>query len=324
MGLGTNRPPEREEMATLTPQQIAALQAYYGGGGSGAVNPGAYRDANGNIFQNNAPTPTGSDNVGSAPQSSGYLGYTDGDNHVGGSYQRFGSDGSDQGTGQFQEVNSTKDFLTAALAAVAMGYGLPALQGGGGAGAGAGAGSLSDLDLMYAGGMDGGATLGGGASIGGGSALGGGGVGMELGGNVLNGELGAGAAGGGAVETMPYQTLMEYSPTAGLETLSTSSLLGIPSWLGPAATLLGAAAGSQPRAQSQTTQSQIDPRLANYIFGDGTGGSNLGLLGQVQAQLGRSQSPERLAQNDSIRQSAIGLLGQPMAQNGFSRFFPGR
>lgn len=97
-------------------------------------------------------------------------------------------------------------------------------------------------------------------------------------------------------------------------------LSGASKWLGPAATLLGAAAGGQGQKTSTTSERKTDPRVDPYLFG---ANGQPGLLGMTYDQLSRDQSPERLAQRDQMRGVGMGLLSQPIAGNGFNRFFKG-
>lgn len=101
---------------------------------------------------------------------------------------------------------------------------------------------------------------------------------------------------------------------------ASSSLFGqgVTSLLGPAATLIGALTGSQGSENNQTQERRMDPRFDPYYFGDN------GLLPMTMQQLQRSMSPEVLAGFDQMRNTGQSLFSQPVAGNGFSRFFPGR
>lgn len=218
-------------------------------------------------------------------------------------------------------------------------------------GVGSGAATGADMSAFYGGGE----TLGGGATLGGGgtAALGGAATetmpymqlleapasaGLEP--YVIGGAGAAGGAAGGAVGAgsgAPAYT------TAAADSQLASSQLGLPAvgggsapaiavnggssllsgitgsgLLGPAASLIGGALGSQPQTSERTTQNQIDPQLLPYLYGAA------GLMPQVQQQLQRSTSPERQAGWDQMRNAGLGLLGQPIAGNGVSRFAPTR
>jgi hypothetical protein len=191
--------------------------------------------------------------------------------------------------------------------------------------------------------MAGGAAF---SGLGGGAAAGGGGSGGGL--NFATGFTDAGTAGGaldagyagvagaGGVPTSVMGSSGSMSAPAGLGAAGSGtgvygagaasgggllSGLGGGSLLGPAATLIGGLAGSQGQQSENSSTRKTDPRVDPYLFG---ANGQQGLLGMTYDQLARSQSPERLAQNNQIRSTGMGLLQQPIAGNGFSRFFPGR
>lgn len=281
---------------TLTPEEMAMLRRYYASGA-----PSVYRDANGNYLQNNAATPQGQDNVGFAPESNGMLGYSGADNHVGGTFQKYGTDGSDQGQGQFQEVNNMKDFMKWLAISGALAGGISAAGFGGSGGAAAGGMGYGDATAM---GYDP-------------AAFGGG---LETMPSMTTGleplaastaTASATGAGTGALETMG-------SMTSGLSPLTASSAIasgagGWGSFLGPAAALLGGALGSQPQTKETTSQQQIDPRMVPYLYGD------QGLLSGIQQQLQRSTSPQTRAQWDALAAAGQGMFSQPVAGNGYAR-----
>jgi hypothetical protein len=96
---------------------------------------------------------------------------------------------------------------------------------------------------------------------------------------------------------------------------------GIGSYLGPAATVLGALAGSQGTKTNQTSTRQTDPRVDPYLFG---AAGNPGLLGYTQQQLAQDQSPQSQANLQQMKDVAMGLLRQPAAGNGFNLLTKGR
>lgn len=225
-------------------------------------------------------------------------------------------------TGQFASPDP-KDgdwfdkLVISAIGAMAGGAAYGAM-GGAGAGAGSGGGSgafLGEapwtatgggaLDFGAAGGAAGAA---GGGALGAGGAAGGGGslVGSSGG---MQGLAGSNAAFNSAV-----------GGGSGLGSLF-GSAGGIGSLLGPATTLLGGALGGEGRHVEESAQQKKDPRVDPYLFGQN---GQPGLLGMAYDQLARSQSPEQLAQRDQIRSTGMNLLQQPVAGNGFGRFFPGR
>lgn len=90
-------------------------------------------------------------------------------------------------------------------------------------------------------------------------------------------------------------------------------------WLGPAASLLGGVLGSQQREQSQTSRNEIDPRMVPFLYGEN------GAMPLAQQQMLRQMNDPRIAQMYSqMRDRGGWLMQQPVAGNGFSRFFPGR
>jgi hypothetical protein len=199
------------------------------------------------------------------------------------------------GTGDLQDVYDTngnfiarkaipKDNSWQALAPIAMAAGAAAMGlGAGGAGAGMGAG-----DVGMAGWVDGMPAF---------------------------TEAGAGLTGAGTLGATTAAT----GATKGL--LSSILPAGASSWLGPAATLLGAAAGAQGQEKSQTETRKTDPRVDPYLFG--ANGQN-GLLQYAYNQLAQDMSPERQAELAKMRAGGMGLMAQPVAGNGFNLLTRGR
>lgn len=207
----------------------------------------------------------------------GYAGATPDQYKANGSYQYYDPSGNYGGQRQFENGGSNADLLKSTISDNADGaalfaalYGAGSLVnggflgfGGGGAGGAAGVTGLpsgAEADLMYAGGADGGATLGGGASIGGAGAAGGavggaGGVGGAGVGGGAGGAMGGGSTTGGA---------------------SFFSGLANPRLLGAGLSALGVIAaghgnGSAPQYPDpyQTAQAQLNANIqaANYSAG---------------------------------------------------------
>lgn len=84
--------------------------------------------------------------------------------------------------------------------------------------------------------------------------------------------------------------------------------------LGIGATVLGGALGSQG-TPDQTQEKKMDPRMDQFVYGD--------LMPKVQGLL-TSQMPLAQQAGDQMRMVGSGLLGQPIAPNGFERFTRGR
>ncbi len=113
---------------------------------------------------------------------------------------------------------------------------------------------------------------------------------------------------------------MSTAALPGLEsyvTGTTGSLLsgGAKSLLGPAATLLGGAAGAAGGDDERSTTKDVPEWLKPYVT------KNLEYAGGL---LDKQMQPGAMAGYDQMRNVGQGLLNQPMAGNGFSKFFPGR
>lgn len=298
-------------MANLTPEQLARLQQMMQQGGQAEY----YDAASGRSFM---PTFGAGRYEGEnyiPGEVTGFRGsewspemYSDNFEMNGTQYDKFNAQGENTGQGTWQGLkkNSAMDTLLpiAMLAApfamsmfpslgAAASFGtnpVTGAAGGGMGGAGLGTGSGA-----FVGEAPWTATGGGALDFGAGSAAGaGGGSGAFLGEGVASGIPSWDAA----------------AKVAG----------GASKWLGPAATLLGAAAGGQGQKSSQTSERKTDPRVDPYLFGNN---GQPGLLGMTYDQLTRDQSPERLAQRDQMRGVGMGLLSAPIAGNGFNKFFRG-
>lgn len=295
---------------TLSAQELERLRQMQALGGNSGWTPQFGQTFGGMDYTPTFDTSGAQGQNASAPSLTGYIRAQEGRNNPGDPYQAFNQSGEFERDGQFKDVKGfEKEFL---LAALAMGFGLPALMGqGAGVGSAAGfigEGALSGVpawdaaltsalpaDLAAAGGMSGAAfgdagTMYAGADAGAATSLGGGGSMSSVApvaGGAAGGLGGAGGAGG--------------------------LLRGAGSLLGPAATVLGAVAGAQG-TPGQTQSRTMDPRLDPYVFGTG------GLLDLTRGQLQKSMSPQAQAGWDQISNTGLGLLNFTPAGNGFSRF----
>lgn len=110
-----------------------------------------------------------------------------------------------------------------------------------------------------------------------------------------------------ATTTPPKSTLDQIK--SGVQTANnTKNVIG-------AMTGSGQPAGGNMAATNSTTTQQIDPRIAQILFGDGTGtGTNAGLLAQYQGMLGQPQGAGTAAlgtaSQDWLKSNAGGVLGQ--------------
>jgi hypothetical protein len=304
----------------LTPEQLAAIKAGLapqysatGGGeaGSSTYIPSQYTLDGQNYVSNG---------------QGGYWGFADnpsldyGDKiagYNGTPYTSYDANGQDSGAGKLSGIQNDSfmkawgPFIaTAALMAPAVAPGLGAAM------------SFGTNPVLGAGAVDAGGALAGGAG-----SMAGDLVDPSLGGA---GGAAGGAGGSGAIGTLggvPQVTIPAASTfpefSTGSSLLSSILPAGASKWLGPAAALLGAVAGSQPVKQEQNNTTAKDPRVAPYLFGDASGG-NPGLLGYTAQQLARDQSPQNLAQIQQMKNVGAGLLSAPAAGNGFAQFTKGR
>lgn len=88
-------------------------------------------------------------------------------------------------------------------------------------------------------------------------------------------------------------------------------------WLGPAATLLGAAAGAKGQKTEQTSERKTDPRVDPYLFG---ANGQPGLLQMTYDKLAGQMAPGGLQGYDDMQRVGRGLLNTPVAGNGFGLF----
>jgi hypothetical protein len=107
----------------------------------------------------------------------------------------------------------------------------------------------------------------------------------------------------------------EMSTFGGAGPISSLFPASVAKYLGPAAALLGAVAGSQPVKQS-TTQTRDIPDWLKPSVG--------GLLGYTNQKLAQDMAPGALAGYDQMKQVGQGLMSAPIAGNGFAQFTKGR
>jgi hypothetical protein len=93
---------------------------------------------------------------------------------------------------------------------------------------------------------------------------------------------------------------------------------GAGSLLGPAASILGAVAGSKPQTTTQTQTHDIPAQLKPYVYGQG------GLLDSAAKLFQQQTAPGAMPGYAQMQNVGMGLLSQPMAGNGFNRFYGGR
>jgi hypothetical protein len=197
-------------------------------------------------------------------------------------------------------------------------------------GAGFGAGLLSGAGMAGAGGS--GAFVGEGASSGipawdtaglGGTANAGGGIGLTSAGTSGFSPAASDAAFSSATSgASPGNYLLGSSagmeaPAAGVSAFTKAMAdAGVPSWLKIGGSLLGAALGSQGVQKTASQVSNMDPRLAPYVYD--------GLLPAAKGLLQQQMQPEAQAGWKQIQNAGLGLLSSPIAPNGFAKFFPGK
>lgn len=250
---------------------------------------GGYVDASGVRYQPLYDQGQGQDGVDGPVW--GYASYDPNKIGIGDPFQQYNADGTFDQNRAFKGDDATKMFLMFLAAAGGMAAFAPGgFLAGSAAAPGAGAGFMGDATAAGYAGLDAAsaATMGGGATLP--SAL---------------GSLGTTAATTAATSPSWLTNLM--GPGASL--------------LGPAATLLGAAAGAKGNDQSSDVTKRTDPRFDPYIFGDQ---NTVGAMPAASGLLARSLSDKTMQGWDNMQNVAQGLLSQPVAGNGFNRFFPGR
>lgn len=303
--------------ASIDPAVLAELQQQQWGLGNNSYAVG------GQIYSpvyDNGVQKSGEDASGYTPTLTGYSsmaqGATPGGNYT--TYDLKGNGGYSHpilNGGSFN-MGDFKD-LQQAVATMAVMYGLGAGMGALGAGSAgggaAGAGLGAEVDPMMYGGT-GASTWGAGSTAG---AVGGAGVtglpgGTEAdlmyGGGADGGATLGGGAGAGTAATSAI-------PSASGVASSASSLIpsGVSSLLGPAASILGAVAGSQGQKQTTTQTRDIPEWLKPYVTGQG------GLLDSTNSLM-RQQMGYVPQQAQQISNTGMGLLSQPIAGNGVAQF----
>lgn len=287
-------------MATnLTPEQLAQLQRLFstpqGSGDGNAYMPNTV-DYGGQTYKQ--------DNSG------GFVGtgplYGDKQYHFN-NYDTSGAQTA-EGEAQMSKWSPEMDFLKAmgALVGGGLAMGGPGAFGFGGAG-GAGAGGMTNGAFLGEAPWT--ATGGGALDFGGTSAMGAGAGGA-------GGAAGAGGASYGTMAPIEQMAAPSYlSEAASLSPIATSggSLLG--KALGVGASLLGGALGSQGQQAEQSSTRDIPEWLKPYVTNT---------LDKSQSLFNTQMSPEYQQRWTNLGNQAQGLLAQPMAGNGFSRFFPGK
>lgn len=248
-------------MATLTKEQIDALNAYYGGGSSGwsqGMNQ-VYQDPQGQYIQDNG--------------GNGYRSYTK--SEVGDTYNKYGYDGSDQGQAKFTSAGNPLKEWALMAGALALGGGAAGLWGGAGAAPGVVAG---DAFLPGALGADGALMP---------STL----QGLE--GYLATGAAvpGPGAGGGGASGLLNSKLLGPAAAIAG-------GVLGGK----------GGAGGGAEGSMTKEIPEWLKPGVMN-------------LLGKGDSLLNQQMAPGAMPGWEQMRKQSMGLLSQPVAGNGFERFY---
>jgi hypothetical protein len=279
----------------LTPEQLRAIQAQYtsSSGWTPAMNGAASLD--GMNYQR-------ADDL--------YYGYDPNKKETGDPFQKYGLDGTDQGQGQFHDIGNGLDLLAmGTLAALSMGAFLPGgFAAGGAGGGGAVAGGIGDATT--AGYLNGADIMSNTFAANGGIGAGGfGGTSGSYMSNLLNG------AGDIASRVAGNTGAANAAGTASTVANAAGTAKAGMSLLGPAATLLGGIAGAQGQENEQSTTRDVPEWLKPYVQ------KNLGYAGSL---LDQQMQPGAMAGYDQMRNVGQGLLSQPMAGNGFSKFFPGR
>jgi hypothetical protein len=351
-------------MANLTQAQVAAILAHFTPTQTNGGESQYWTDPSGDVWGGgySGGTDAASLETGSAsPYTLGniFRDVTPGHHDVGDSVQQYDAQGNYIGTGVIPRDSTMQQFLTAA--AIMAGPMLATAAGAGAAGAGAGAGSATGGTAGTLG--PNGAFLGEGVSSGVpawdaayGNALAGAGTAGAGGQFNINGAGTDGASydvapsgDGGTVSSTadgnPYAISGDY--TNGSDIMSDNfdvngahgaggfggsngtwwssvinALGGSNSGYGRILTsLLGGALGSHGTQTTTSTQRTIDPRMVPYVYGSG---SNPGILGYTSSLLHDQMQPGALQGYTDMQNVGRGLLNQPVAGNGFNRFFGSR
>lgn len=132
------------------------------------------------------------------------------------------------------------------------------------------------------------------------------------GGGALDFGAAGGAAGGGAAAAGGGSSLL-----GGLGSKIAGAVGSGSGLLGTAATVLGGLAGAS-KPPGTDVQKTMDPRLDALVYGDN------GLFSRTQGLLGQQMDPARSQGWRDMQAKGQGLLQQPIAGNGFERFYGGR
>lgn len=248
-----------------------------------------------------------------------------GSGKIGDKYQIMDSAGEYTGKDGTYSAKGMDPALMALLAAGAM-YGAGSFINGGFLGAG-GATSATGAAGAGTGGMVNGAFLGEGVLSGvpawdgalsaAGAAGAGGAAGAASGSGGIGGGAGNGAfLGEGVASGVPAWDAAATKAGLSLTGAGSSLLPGISDKaLGIGASLLGGALGSQGQKAEQSSTRDIPDWLKPYVTNT---------LTKAQGLFDTQMSPEYQQRWTNLGNQAQGLLAQPMAGNGFNRFFPGK
>jgi hypothetical protein len=283
-------------MPSLTPDQYAQLLAQFQAGNYNLNSSG---------FAPTGVVHSGED-AGNPSQLLGFGGNFSGLN-PGSRYDLYGANGDYSGQRQVDNGGSAADLLKSTISDNAEGVALLAAL--------YGAGSLVNGGFLGFGGGAGEAGAGaGGTDIFGGNGMATGFTDTGTAGGALDtAYAGSGALTGANGLVSPE--LASTAATTGLTNAVKSAIpSGVSSLLGPAATLLGAAAGSQGQNKSQTSQQDIPEWLKPYVTGQG------GLLQGAQSLFQQQTAPGALPGYGQMQQVGMGLLSQPIAGNGYQQF----
>lgn len=292
-------------MANLSPELLARIQAYYAQPASGSgwsPNMATPFSEGGRMYQSDAQQGWGQDGGGATGMTSLFE-YDPNKTQAGqDKFNVYDPQGTFLNEGTFKTDDAGKMLALALAAAGGMSM-LPAAGGAGGAlpgGAGmdvAGFEGLADAGL---GGANGVGTLAGDAFLPG-----------QLGVNGAN--LSAAIPGTSFMNSSGLNTLLSGAGLAGGGAAAGTAA----KWLGPAATLLGAAAGAKGQKTSETSERKTDPRVDPYLFG---ANGQPGLLQMTYDKLAGQMAPGGLQGYDDMQRVGRGLLNTPVAGNGFGLF----
>lgn len=311
-------------MATgLIPAQLQAIRAglapqYYATGG-GEAGSSSY-----------VPSQFTLDGINYVPNGQGgYWGFQDNPdwnsgskiaNYNGTPYTNYDAQGNAIGQGQLSGISNDNFMSTwGPFAMVGAGFGAGLLSGAGMAGAGGsgafvGEGATSGIPAWDTAGTS---LAGGAPSVGGGLGVGSGGFSPAASDAAFD-SAAAGGTGGSSGGYLMGSSAGMAAPAASAQAFNAAlaDAAAVPTWLKVGSSLLGAVAGSQGVKSNETISKNMNPQVAPYVYG--------GLLPGVQGLLAQQSSPQAQQGWQQVQNAALGLLGQPVAGNGFSRFFPGK